>query len=69
MHYPIDLFSLDPRDKFWNISYLGDEMNGKRLKRIKECLKLDDNEEAPENRGRFFWTKKKTKTFNGNVSS
>ena len=43
-------------------------MSRKRFNRI-ECLKLDHEEEVPENRDRLFWTKKMRKCFNNNVAA
>ena len=43
-------------------------MSGKTFDRIKECLKLDHEEEAPEHRDRLFWISTMTKGFNDNVA-
>ena len=56
-HRPRDFFSLKPRDTFWNPPYLGNAMSIKRFERINEYIKIDDEQEAPENRDIFFWAR------------
>ena len=68
-HFSSDLFSTKPRNKFWNLPCLGDAMSDKRFERINACLKLDDEEKAPEHKDRLFWIIKLSKCFNDNMAA
>ena len=44
-------------------------MSGKRFDRINECIKLDHEEESPENIYTFFWIRKMKKGFNDKMAT
>ena len=60
-NYPKDLIYLKPREKFWNLSHLGNLMNRKRFERVDEFLKLDVEDESIKHRDMLFWARKLTK--------
>ena len=67
--HPRDFFSINPRDKFWNLSHVKDAMNGKMFERINEFINSYDEEKDPEYRDRLFWTRNMTKGFNDSMST
>ena len=68
-HHHKDFFSMKPRDKFWTHSCLSDAMSGKIFERTNSCLKLDDEQEAPDHKDRFFWMIKSSKGFDERIDA
>lgn len=50
---PKDFFSTKQRDMYWNPSFLGSAMSGKRFQRLGEAIRLN-NDPPPHYKDRFF---------------
>ena len=62
-----DFFSVKNRTTFWNPSFLGYIMSGKRFEQINECIRLRNIEDNPDYRDKFFWVREMIDCFNENM--